>query len=80
MYSVIGLELVDYVNKQNKRVQGVKIHCTYPNDNCNGLCVESFYMSSDKYPANIDLGMNIEPLYNKYGNVQSIHIIKERGN
>ena len=29
MYEVVGLEMVDYVNKQNKRVQGVKIHCFY---------------------------------------------------
>ena len=72
---VIGIEMVDYVNKQNKRVQGVKIHGTYEKDNCVGVCVDSFYLSDDKYEDNVELGDLVEPLYNKYGNVTAIQVI-----
>lgn len=75
MFNVIGIEMIDYVNKQNRKVQGFKIHCSYPSDNCEGVCVENFYVSADKFNDSITLGCNIEPLYNRYGKVQSIHII-----
>lgn len=77
MYCVVGLEMVDYVNKSNKRVKGVKFHCSYEKDSCIGQCVESFYISDDKYDNSVELGDYVEPLYNKFGNVQAIQVLRK---
>lgn len=75
MYKVIGIEMIDYVNKSNKRVTGMRLHCCFEKDNCNGVCVDSFYINNDKINFIVELGDFVEPLYNKYGNVQSIQVL-----
>lgn len=74
MYNVIGLESVDYLNKSGKRVQGVKVHTQYRSEKCDGVCVESFYVNIDNWSNDVKLGSNVEPLYNKYGKVQSLQL------
>lgn len=76
MYNVVGLENVDYSNKVGKRVQGIRVHCTFEKpDKCFGVCVESIYISRDKFDDSIEVGCKIEPFYNKYGQVQSLQVI-----
>ena len=74
-YEVVGIEVIDYVNKQNRRVQGVRVHCSYLLDNCEGICVENFYLSADKFNDSIKIGCIVSPNYNKYGNLQSLTIL-----
>lgn len=77
MYCVIGIEVVDYINKSNKRVSGLKFHCTYDKDGVSGNCVDNFYISADKLDVTVELGDYVEPLYNKFGNVQAIQIMRK---
>ena len=65
MYTVEGIERVDYTNKANKRVRGVKLHCSYVKENVSGICVDSFYLPEDRYNVTVELGDNVEPLYDK---------------
>ena len=80
-YTVCGMEKIDYINKSNKRVEGLKLHCAYEDDTkCIGLIHESFYINGnfDKLLEEFQIGLGdvIEPLYNRYGNVQSIKYLK----
>ena len=76
MFTVIGVENVDYTsNKTGRQVQGVKYHCTIEKQSVSGYSVESIYIPLDKAPAGVVLGTSIEPLYNKFGNVSEIRIV-----
>ena len=73
-YIVVGIEKVDYTNKQGKQVRGTKLHCTIERKNTEGLAVETVYVSDDVCPA-ISLGAVIDVLYNKYGGVKYVSIV-----
>ena len=75
IYKVIGIENVDYTNKQNFRVQGKKFHCLFQNDDkIQGLGVESIYCKHDVNTSDISIDAYIEPLYNRYGQIASFNV------
>ena len=75
MYTVIGIEKVDYTNKQGKPVLGVKLHCTYEVNKVQGLAVESIYCTSSIDTSDIIIGSIIDVLYNRFGQVARIQLI-----
>ena len=76
MYTVIGIENVDYTNKMGKRIQGTKYHCHYENSNrIVGFGTDSFYVPLSAHNDAIILGTMVEPLYNRYGNVSELRIV-----
>lgn len=57
-------------------LEGVTLHCTFEDKHIFGNGVEKFSISKQKLDG-IDLepGMEVEPLYNKYGKVSSIRVV-----
>lgn len=65
---VIGIKKVDYINKQGRHVEGSELHCSFPANNVDGLCVDKFYMTSG-FP-NLDkvkIGKEYNIYFNQYG-------------
>ena len=77
MYSVVGIENVDYTSKKtDKRVTGTKLHLFCEVDESDediiGQRVETIYVSDDISINGIDVGDVIDVLYNKFGRVTKI--------
>ena len=78
MYTIEGIERVDYISKKtNKRVVGCVLYLSSPLDENRGVGkkTDRVYVSEDKIiPCGIDLdvGFEIDFLYDRYGNVAKI--------
>ena len=76
-FKIMGLRPYDFEDKNGKHIQGVSVHCAYESDKIVGVGVERFSISNDKLgKINLELGMLIEPLYNKYGKVDAIRPLR----
>lgn len=68
---VLGIEKVDYVNKNGQRIQGTKLHLGYEKENTDGYCVMSEFIGQGVI-SDVEIGDSIELLYNKFGKV--VHV------
>lgn len=73
-YNVLGIEKVSYKNKEGKQIKGVRLHLSFMRDTCDGLCVESVFVS-EAIAEKIVVGSTIYLLYNKYGRIAQINIV-----
>lgn len=75
---IVGKENVDYYNKQNKHVQGVKLHLVYDSGSvkCDGLMTDNVYISanSDMYDSckALPVGSEVNIYYNRWGTAESV--------
>lgn len=72
MYEVIGIERLDYTNKNNRRVTGYRVYFTYdpPGEavGYEGKCCDSVYCSDAIFTgAGIAVGSPAMPVYDKWG-------------
>lgn len=72
MYEVIGIERLDYQNKQGNNVRGYRIYFTFDLDEKavgnRGKACDSVFLGDDAFSnAGIDVGSPAMPIYNKYG-------------
>ena len=82
MNKIVGKELISYVNKQGKDVNGIRIH--FLNDNntkVKGFECDSFYISSVatalfEKMEKIELNVAVNIYYNKFGNVENVEVVK----
>ena len=80
MYKVVGIKEVNYVNKNNRQVSGVELHCLTEDKKINGYAADKIYVSDSlisglsRYP---ELNDCIDILYNKYGSIAHITYIEE---
>ena len=73
---IMGLRSYDFKGNNDKQVQGVSVHCAYEDEKIAGLGVDRFSISNEKLgKTKLELGMLIEPLYNKYGKVDGIRVL-----
>lgn len=77
MYNIIGIKVIDYTNKQNRRVVGKELHVTFLQDNIDGVGVEKLYIP-DKLPCNVKIGDDIDVYYDKYGSIIAINLIERK--
>lgn len=80
-WAIIGIEFVEYVSKKtNKPVVGKKFHASRPiaEDKGEGYEVENFYCSSKMSAyANIGMGDDVKPVYNKYGVLEDLVLVNK---
>lgn len=67
---ILGIENVDYMNKNGKHITGFKLHLGYEKDNTIGLAVINEFV---KDIGNVQIDDEVELLYNKFGQVVHIH-------
>lgn len=69
---VVGIEKVNYENKQGRTVNGTRLHMTYDNNRVDGSAVDCVFVGDRVEMPDIQLGDEINIFYNRYGSVESI--------
>lgn len=76
---LVGIQRLDYVNKQGKAVKGTSLHIVHPGSKVDGEVAESLYIS-DLYAVDIKAMPNLKPgltvdiEYNRFGGVENVVI------
>ena len=76
-FVVIGKQIISYVSKANKNVEGIKLFVTYDfpeKANADGTACDSFFCKTEVAEC-VSVGDIIEPIYNKYGSIVGINKI-----
>ena len=64
--TIVGFENVNYVNKDNKEVTGIRLYYTYDDDSTTGKCCDTVYIPgsspaySDKFEINRKYDFNYQ--------------------
>lgn len=71
---IIGLRPYCLKTKDTgEEIKGVTVFCSFTDKNVQGTAVEKFSITDSKLgQIPLDLGMEVEPLYSKYGKVAGI--------
>lgn len=71
MYEVIGIERLNYKNRDGKQVTGYRVHFTYDlptGGEHNGKAADNVYLSDSAFvQCGVGVGDPARPVYNKYG-------------
>ena len=72
MYEIIGIQRVDYENKNNRRVTGYKVFFSYDlpsyGGENSGKAADSVFLSDSLFAqSGVSVGDPAQPIYNKYG-------------
>ena len=74
MYQIIGIERLDYNNKQGKHVTGYRVHFTFDlpaGGEHDGKAADSVFLSDSVFvQSGVHVGDSAIPVYNKYGRCQ----------
>ncbi|PKM73905.1 MAG: hypothetical protein CVU91_02330 [Firmicutes bacterium HGW-Firmicutes-16] len=77
---VIGMKKLDFQTPENQTIKGYKVFCTYSNaddKNLVGTACEDFFISENKASGWLPkVGEEIEIVYNKYGKVDHVNVVK----
>lgn len=76
----LGYEMVDYINKNEKRIEGARVHCSFKNSNTHGEATKTIFLGKSKIERNgIDLdsmiGKEIQCIMNAYNSIEKIEVI-----
>lgn len=76
---LIGIQRVDYTNKNGYQVQGYKLHTSIPamRDDCLGEITDTVFVSDSVFATcdHLAIGDEISIAYNKYGKVSAVSVI-----
>lgn len=79
---VVGKQIVDYMSKKtNQQVTGVTLHVIGQRTNVEGMAVDTIFVSGKSTiynsVASIPVGAEIDVLYNRWGNVDTVELCKK---
>ena len=76
---LIGIQRVDYTNKNGYHVMGSKLHASVPakTNDCIGEITEAIFVSDQVFAScdQLAVGDEISVAYNKYGKVTGVSVI-----
>ncbi len=76
---LIGIQRVDYMNKNGYHVMGYKLHTSIPakTNDCVGEITEGIFVSDQVFATcdHIAVGDEISVAYNKYGKVTGVSVV-----
>lgn len=76
--NVVGIERIDYQNKNGYRVVGNRYHCLFEAKAVTGMATDFLYLSDtfiEQNKIHIEVGDNLAVYYNKYGKVAKVDVI-----
>lgn len=77
---ILGIKNLEFIGKDGKKVEGQNIYCgELITKGGNGYQTEKFFLSKKKLQdlgAKLEVGDEIEVLYNKYGKVAGISLVE----
>ena len=76
----LGYEMVDYINKNEKHIEGARIYCSFKNNSVHGEATKTIFLSKSKIERNrIDLdsmiSKEIQCIMNAYNSIEKIEVI-----
>lgn len=77
--TIVGLKPYGFTTNDGKEMKGVSIFVTYEDENKKtiGIIADKISITEENLGNTVlSVGMEIEPMYNKYGKVQSIATLK----
>lgn len=76
---ILGTKVVSYTSKEGYKVQGMELHGTYESEKVAGMGVSKVYVSERALEKSepIKIGQEVEFMYNRYGKIEKINIIRE---
>lgn len=74
MFRVLGIEEMDYTNKNGQRIQGTKLHLGYEKENCEGVAVTNEFIGKGLDLSNVKVGDTVKLFYSKFGKVVELSI------
>ena len=76
---ILGIQVVDFINKEGEHIAGTKLHYASKEDNVNGMGVDTVFVHKN---GNIELPDGIAPNvsalihFNKKGKLTGLQVIK----
>ena len=74
MYTIQGLENVDYTNKNGARITGTKLHLSFESEKVKGTGVEVVFIGNSVDCSNLSVGDNVKLFYNRFGKVSEVSL------
>ena len=78
LFKVIGIEKVDYKSRRTgNQVRGTNLYVQYPSEQRDGLVVvrcDRLYVKDSIDCSTLSPGDDVEIYYNRFGNVDSLHL------
>lgn len=79
MFKIVGIKNIDYINKNDKHIQGCELHTIYEDGKVEGYATENFYISQsildESGIEDVKVDDMIECFYNKFGRISRVSII-----
>lgn len=69
---LVGIEKIDYVNKNNAHITGNRLHFVYEDKKVQGCATEVIFVGGGIDVSNLEIGKQYSILYNKFGKVANI--------
>lgn len=72
---VLGIQKVDYTNKQNRQVTGTTFHVSFDDANVDGLAVDNIYISSRYTIPPVMVGDTVDFYFDRRGNFDNLNVV-----
>ena len=81
MATIVGFQKVTGTNKQNQPYSGVRMFVTEQRQNVQGLATDDVYVGDQFLPVGVvfNVGDEVDFVYNKFGRVQGVNLVKAKG-
>lgn len=81
MATIVGFKKVTGTNKQGLAYSGVRMFVTEQRDKVQGLACDDVYVGDQFLPVGVvfNVGDDVEFVYNKFGRVQGVNLVKAKG-
>lgn len=71
---IIGIEKINYINKEKKEINGTKLYLTDTKYGVLGLACEEVYLPGSIDTSKCEVGDDVTIYYNRFGNIVSFNI------
>lgn len=81
MATIVGFQKVTGTNKQGLPYSGVRMFVTEQRNNVQGLATDDVYVGDQFLPVGVvfNVGDEVDFVYNKFGRVQGVNLVKQKG-
>ena len=81
MATIVGFQKATGTNKQGQAYSGVRMFVTEQRNNVQGLATDDVYVGDQFLPVGVvfNVGDEVDFVYNKFGRVQGVNLVKQKG-
>lgn len=75
---VLGIQKVDYTNKQGRQVTGTTFHVAFEDSNVDGLSSDTIYVSSRFTIPPVMVGDTVDFYFDRRGNFENLNVVSPK--